>query len=84
VENEVDEYANVHDEDEEQDNDPGSGNTGLAAGGVLLGFEGGVEVLCLELVELGAGVILIPWSVYELCHETLSVGESAGWGIARS
>jgi hypothetical protein len=32
MEDEVDEYADIHDEDKEQYDDPGSGDTGLAAG----------------------------------------------------
>jgi hypothetical protein len=63
MEDEVDEHAYVHDEDEEQYDYPSSGSTGLSTRCVLLGFEGGVEVLCLEFVERGVCVVLSPWSV---------------------
>lgn len=46
MENEVDEYEDVHEENEKQDDDPAYCVGGFyAPGGVLLGADGGVEEL---------------------------------------
>ena len=58
MEEEVDEDEDVHEEDEEEDHHPAFGGGVDAARGVLLGCYCGVEVLGLEFVEHGSGVVL--------------------------
>jgi len=58
VEEEVDQDTDIHEEDEEEDDHPAFGVGVDAAGGVLLGGHGGVEVLGLEVVEEGVSKVL--------------------------
>jgi hypothetical protein len=59
MEDEVDENENVHQEDQEQDNDPASCSSVFdTARGVLLGSDRRVEVLALILVDDGMCVVL--------------------------
>ena len=51
MEEEVGENEDVHKEDEEEDDHPAFGNVVDAAGSVLLGFEGTVEVLPSEVIQ---------------------------------
>ena len=58
MEDEVDEDEDVHGEDESKYEYPGFGSARHAPGCILLGFERGVEILRLVLVEHRVGVVL--------------------------
>ena len=58
VEDEVDEDEDVHGKDESKYEYPCFGSAGHAPGCILLGFERGVEVLRLVLVEHRVGIVL--------------------------
>lgn len=58
VQDKVDEDEDVHCEDKDEDDDPCARGAWHAARGVLLRFEGCLEVLGLVFVEGGMGVVL--------------------------
>lgn len=60
VEEEVGEDEDVHEEDEEEDGHPGFGGRVDAARGILLRFDGAVEVLEGVVVEHGRGGRVVP------------------------
>lgn len=83
MEDEVDQDENVEEEDEHEDDYPGTGGGAVdASGGVLLGLNRGVEVLDLFLVDYGVGVVLFgSVGVFLVVDERVYPWFSYKWGI---
>ena len=58
MQDEVDQNEDVHDEDQNKNYEPAFRGVVDAARGILLGFERGIEVLCLGLFKYGGSIVL--------------------------